>query len=134
MRISVRASLGMTRAQWVVLVRIEPKEGLKQAELADTLDLQPITLTRLCGPPGPGQRADRAALGPQGSARQTAVSHPPRGHCHCSRGWHVLGETLMADVLDGIDDVDVYRPDARSCSTQCGKPPARHLGSRTRRP
>jgi MarR family transcriptional regulator, transcriptional regulator for hemolysin len=38
---------GMTRAQWAVLSRVECAEGLKQSELADTLDLQPITLTRL---------------------------------------------------------------------------------------
>jgi MarR family transcriptional regulator for hemolysin len=39
--------LGMNRAQWAVLARIEKSEGLKQIELAETLDLQPITLTRL---------------------------------------------------------------------------------------
>ena len=38
---------GMTRAQWAVLVRVERTEGLKQHELAEMLDLQPITLTRL---------------------------------------------------------------------------------------
>jgi MarR family transcriptional regulator, transcriptional regulator for hemolysin len=38
---------GMTRAQWAVLARVEKSEGLKQIELADTLDLQPITVTRL---------------------------------------------------------------------------------------
>ena len=38
---------GITRAQWVVLVRLDRFEGLKQSELADMLDLQPITLTRL---------------------------------------------------------------------------------------
>lgn len=38
---------GMTRAQWAVLKRLESNEGLKQSELADMLDLQPITLTRL---------------------------------------------------------------------------------------
>lgn len=38
---------GMTRAQWAVLVRLEHAEGLKQSELAELLDLQPITLTRL---------------------------------------------------------------------------------------
>src|SRR5215469_413959 len=43
-----KASLfGITRAQWVVLVRLDRFEGLKQAELAEMLDLQPITLTRL---------------------------------------------------------------------------------------
>jgi len=38
---------GMTRAQWGVLFRLERSEGLKQSELADALEIQPITLTRL---------------------------------------------------------------------------------------
>jgi MarR family transcriptional regulator for hemolysin len=37
----------MSRAKWAVLARLERFEGLKQAELADMLDLQPISLTRL---------------------------------------------------------------------------------------
>src|ERR1044072_2882403 len=40
-------AFGMTRAQWAVLARLESNEGLKQSELAEMLDLQPITLTRL---------------------------------------------------------------------------------------
>jgi len=39
--------LGMTHSQWAVLSRIERHEGLKQSEIAEMLDLQPITLTRL---------------------------------------------------------------------------------------
>ena len=38
---------GMTRAQWAVLLRLERREGLKQSDLAENLDIQPITLTRL---------------------------------------------------------------------------------------
>jgi MarR family transcriptional regulator for hemolysin len=38
---------GMTRAQWAVLLRLERREGLKQSDLAEQLDIQPITLTRL---------------------------------------------------------------------------------------
>ena len=41
------AQFGMTRAQWAVLVRLDRCEGLNQSELAEMLDLQPITLTRL---------------------------------------------------------------------------------------
>jgi MarR family transcriptional regulator for hemolysin len=37
----------MTRAQWAVLARLDRFEGLKQSELAEMLDLQPISLTRL---------------------------------------------------------------------------------------
>jgi MarR family transcriptional regulator for hemolysin len=39
--------LNMTRAQWAVLVRLQRCEGVKQAELAESLDLAPITLARL---------------------------------------------------------------------------------------
>lgn len=41
------ARFGMTRAQWAVLAKVERSEGLKQSELADMMDMQPITLTRL---------------------------------------------------------------------------------------
>ena len=39
--------LGITRAQWFVLSRVERTEGLKQSELAEMCDLQPISLCRL---------------------------------------------------------------------------------------
>ncbi|MDB5563980.1 MAG: MarR family transcriptional regulator [Tardiphaga sp.] len=38
---------GLTRAQWAVLAKLERTEGQKQAELADTMEMAPITLTRL---------------------------------------------------------------------------------------
>ena len=41
------ARYGMSRAKWAVLARLDRFEGLKQTELADMLDLQPISLTRL---------------------------------------------------------------------------------------
>ena len=37
----------MTRAKWVVLTRLRCAEGVKQRELADTLELAPISLARL---------------------------------------------------------------------------------------
>jgi len=39
--------LNMTRAQWAVLVRLQRSQGFKQSELAEALDLAPITLARL---------------------------------------------------------------------------------------
>jgi MarR family transcriptional regulator for hemolysin len=38
---------GITRAQWAVLAKVERSEGMKQTELAEQMDVQPITLTRL---------------------------------------------------------------------------------------
>lgn len=38
---------GMTRAQWGVLLRLERQEGMMQAEMAEALEVQPISLARL---------------------------------------------------------------------------------------
>jgi MarR family transcriptional regulator, transcriptional regulator for hemolysin len=38
---------GTTRAQWIVLFRLREQEGLSQVDLADALELQPISLVRL---------------------------------------------------------------------------------------
>jgi MarR family transcriptional regulator for hemolysin len=92
---------GMTRAQWVVLARLERFEGLKQSELADILDIQPISLTRLldrlCAnglierrPDPDDRRANRLYLTP---AAKPVVESLDR-----------LGRELMAEVLEGIDD------------------------------
>ena len=39
--------LGMTRTQWKVLFKLTRTPGLRQVELADMLDLEPITLCRI---------------------------------------------------------------------------------------
>ena len=41
------ATLGVTRAQWKVLFRLSRTPGLRQVELADMLDVEPITLSRI---------------------------------------------------------------------------------------
>jgi MarR family transcriptional regulator for hemolysin len=41
------ATLGVTGAQWKVLFKLTVKPGLRQGELADMLDVEPITLTRI---------------------------------------------------------------------------------------
>ena len=38
---------GMTRAQWVMLIRLERQPGLSQKELAELLEVEPITVARL---------------------------------------------------------------------------------------
>jgi len=39
--------LGVTRAQWKVLFKLTRAPGLRQVELADLLELEPITLCRI---------------------------------------------------------------------------------------
>jgi DNA-binding MarR family transcriptional regulator len=50
------ASLGATRAQWKVLFRLTRTPGLRQVELADMMDIEPITLSRIV------DRLDEAGL------------------------------------------------------------------------
>jgi MarR family transcriptional regulator for hemolysin len=93
--------LGMTRAQWAVLSRLERSEGLKQSELAEALEIKPITLTRLvdrlCAsglierrPDLEDRRAKRLYLTP---AARPLVDRLAQ-----------LGEVMMQDVLAGIED------------------------------
>src|SRR4051795_4214746 len=39
--------MGVTRAQWKVLFKLTRRPGLRQIELADMLDVEPITLSRI---------------------------------------------------------------------------------------
>jgi MarR family transcriptional regulator, transcriptional regulator for hemolysin len=100
------AQFGITRAQWAVLVRLDHFEGLKQSELAEMLDLQPITLTRLldklceCGlierrADPDDRRAKRLFL--------TAAARP------LIEKLNNLGEELMATALAGVEGSAVER-------------------------
>src|SRR5690349_8766220 len=70
-------SRGTTRAQWIVLFRLRQQEGLTQVDLADVLELQPISLVRLLDrlvdhkllerkPDPKDRRANRLFLTPKG--------------------------------------------------------------------
>ena len=41
------ATMGVTRPQWRVLARLKRESGLRQVELAERLDMEPITLCRI---------------------------------------------------------------------------------------
>ena len=92
---------GISRAQWTVLMRLDRFEGLKQSELAEVLDLAPISLTRLLDrlaenglierrPDPNDRRANRLYLTPAARPLLKQLSE--------------LGEDMMATVLDKIDE------------------------------
>jgi MarR family transcriptional regulator for hemolysin len=100
------AQYGMTRAQWAVLVRLDLSEGLNQSELAEMLDLQPITLTRLLDKlcdsglierrPDPGdRRAKRLFLTPAARPLLKQLA--------------VLGEETMNSATEGLSQDDIER-------------------------
>jgi MarR family transcriptional regulator for hemolysin len=98
------ASIGMTRAQWAVMVRLERAEGLKQAELAEQLDLQPITLTRLLDRLCDAGLIERRSDPKDRRAKRLFLTPAARP---LLERLHVIGETLMTDVLAGLDDATI---------------------------
>jgi len=90
----------ISRAQWVVLVRLDRSEGLKQSELAEILELQPISLTRLLDrlaenglierrPDPKDRRANRLYLTPAARPLLDKLAK--------------LSTEIMATVLEGFD-------------------------------
>lgn len=91
---------GISRAQWTVLMRLDRFEGLKQSELAEVLDLQPISLTRLLDrlaenglierrPDPNDRRANRLYLTPAARPLLEQLAK--------------LGEGMMEELLETID-------------------------------
>jgi MarR family transcriptional regulator for hemolysin len=91
---------GMTRAQWAVLARLEYAEGLKQSELAELLDLQPITLTRLVDRLCTNGLIERRADPVDRRAKRLYLTAQARPLMNRLAD---LGETIMATVLEGLD-------------------------------
>lgn len=98
------ATIGMTRAQWAVLVRLERMEGLKQAELAEQLDLQPITLTRLVDRLCDNGLIERRSDPKDRRAKRLFLTPAARPLLEQLQD---IGEKLMTDVLDGISEAAV---------------------------
>ena len=94
------AQFGMNRAKWAVLARLERFEGLKQAELADMLDLQPISLTRLLDSLCDSGLIERRADPDDRRAKRlflTTAARPLLDRLS------ELGEDLMETALAGLD-------------------------------
>jgi DNA-binding MarR family transcriptional regulator len=95
---------GMTRAQWGALARLERQEGMTQAELAEALDIQPISLLRLIDrlceqslverrPHPRDRRANRLYLTDKGRATLTRLAP--------------LGKEVTGDILVSMPERDV---------------------------
>ena len=98
--------LGMTRAQWAVLARIENSEGVKQIELAETLDLQPITLTRLIDRLCDSGLIERRSDPDDRRAKRLYLTPAARPVLD---GLARLGKDIMTRVLAGLEPAAVER-------------------------
>jgi MarR family transcriptional regulator for hemolysin len=91
---------GISRAQWGVLVRLERTEGLKQSELAEILDLQPISLTRLLDRLAENGLIERRADPNDRRANRLYLMPAARP---LLEQLSKLGADVMNAVLDGLD-------------------------------
>src|SRR6185312_914623 len=96
--------MGVTRAQWKVLFRLNRQPGLRQIELADMLDIEPITLSRIVDrleEAGLVQRvadpADRRAW----RLHVTATAQP------LVEKLRAVADEMIADAFAGIDPKDI---------------------------
>jgi MarR family transcriptional regulator for hemolysin len=94
------ASFGLTRAKWAVLARLDRFEGLKQNELADMLDLQPISLSRLLDGLSENGLIERRSDPNDRRAKRLFLT--PAARPLLDR-LSELGEDLMTTALAGLD-------------------------------
>jgi MarR family transcriptional regulator for hemolysin len=96
--------LGVTRAQWKVLFKLSRKPGLRQVELADMLDLEPITLCRIV------DRLEEAGLVQRSrdpDDRRAWRLHVTDKSQPLIDKLHSVGGVLVAHAFAGIDPKDI---------------------------
>jgi MarR family transcriptional regulator for hemolysin len=98
------AQFGMTRAQWAVLVRLDRCEGLKQSELAEMLDLQPISLTRLLDKLSDNGLIERRSDPTDRRAKRLFLTPAARP---LLERLGALGEEMMAGALAGVEETSI---------------------------
>ena len=98
------AQFGMTRAKWAVLARLDRFEGLKQTELAEMLDLQPISLTRLLDSLAENGLIERRSDPDDRRAKRLFLTPAARPLLERLTD---LGEDLMETALAGLERAEI---------------------------
>lgn len=102
------SSLGVTRAQWKVLFRLTRFPGLRQVELAEMLDVEPITLSRIVDRLEEASLVERVPDPTDRRAWRLQVTEKAEPLVAKLR---TLGSALIEDAFEGIpaDDLDRMR-------------------------
>jgi DNA-binding MarR family transcriptional regulator len=94
------AELGVTRAQWRALARLAREDGMRQVDLADALDVEPITLCRMI------DRLEEAGLVERRSDakdRRAWRLHLTPASTPIIARLQALAISFLADALAGVD-------------------------------
>jgi MarR family transcriptional regulator for hemolysin len=100
------AEHGVTRAQWRVLSRLKRKDGLRQVELAEQLDVEPITLCRMIDRLAEAGLVERRA--DEGDRRAWRI-HLTRKAGPIIEDLKRIAERFVEDALAGISDEEEAR-------------------------
>ncbi|MGL4542511.1 MAG: MarR family winged helix-turn-helix transcriptional regulator [Polymorphobacter sp.] len=99
-RFDARArALGVSRAQWQVLVALSRQEGVNQAGLAEYLEVETITLCRMADRLQESGLIERRADPADRRAWKLYLTDPARPLLDELR---TLGEGVVAEALDGL--------------------------------
>jgi len=98
------ASVGVTGAQWKVLFKLTLKPGLRQTDLADMLDLEPITLTRILDRLEEAGLVERSADPADRRAWRLHVTAKAEPIVAKLRA---IADEMMRDAFAGLDPKDI---------------------------
>lgn len=96
--------LGVTRAQWKVLFRLTRQPGLRQIELADMLDIEPITLSRIVDRL---EEADLVERRPDPSDRRAWRLHVTARAQPLIAKLRAVADDIISEAFGGIDPNDI---------------------------
>jgi MarR family transcriptional regulator, transcriptional regulator for hemolysin len=96
--------LGATRAQWKVLFRLTRQPGLRQIELADMLEIEPITLSRIV------DRLEEAGFverRPDPADRRAWRLHTTASAQPLIAKLKAVADNIISEAFEGIDPKDI---------------------------
>jgi DNA-binding MarR family transcriptional regulator len=96
--------LGITRAQWKVLFKVTRLPGLRQIELADMLDIEPITLSRIIDRLEEAGLVERAADPADRRAWRLHVTAKAQPIVEKLRA---VADEMAAEAFGGLDPKDI---------------------------
>ena len=120
--------LGVTRAQWKVLFRLTRNPGLRQVELADMLELEPITLCRIVDRLEEARLVERVRDPDDRRAWRLHVTAEAQPLVEKLQG---VGAQLIEHAFAGIDpkDIEITRRVLAQAREQAGRATAMNRAS-----
>jgi MarR family transcriptional regulator for hemolysin len=100
------AELGITRAQWRVLARLDLQPGQRQVDLAERMDIEPITLCRIVDKLEEASLVERRRDPSDRRAWQLYLSDSA---APLVTKLHALADSFSAEIFGALDRQEIER-------------------------